>query len=103
MVNDLSKSHENTFLEYATTQQMVAELKRRGNQVVLILDKTCSRDEQLDEFSAVWMGGVCQVLGMLERSKQLVSGWADAYSDDDDDDDDDDEDDERFSPHSMLA
>ena len=97
MVIELSKSRENTLLEYATTQQMVAELKRRGNQVVLILDKPCLKNDQMDEFSAVWIGGVCQVLGMLERSKQLVSGWAESYSDDDDDDD------ERFSPGRSMT
>ncbi len=98
MVIDLSKARENTLLEYATTQQIVAELKRRGNQVILILDKPCLKDDQIDEFDVTWVGGVCQVLGMLERSKKLVSEWVEAYSDDDDDDDD-----ERFSPRSMLA
>lgn len=102
MVIDLSKARENTLLEYATTEQIVAELKRRGNQVFLILDKPCLKDDEMDEFSAIWVGGVCQVMGMLERSKQLVSGWADSYLDDDEDDDDDD-DDERFSPGRSMT
>jgi len=75
---------EAVFLCFATTEEILQELKRRGNHVVLLLDKPSGSMEEKDEFSCQWSGGACQVLGMVERGKDLILGWMEQQSDDED-------------------
>lgn len=76
---------EAVFLIFATTEEILKELKRRGNHVVLILDKPATH-EQPDQFSCFFSGGACQSLGMVERGKDTILGWMDAQASDDEED-----------------
>lgn len=81
---DADEPREDVFLTFATTDEIIAELKKRGNNIVLITDRVLSDECGSSEFVTVWHGGLCQALGMVERAKTVILDCMDAEMEDGD-------------------
>lgn len=77
----LGERHDTVSLESASWEQLLTELERRYNAVVLIVINPLVGDQS--ELIYGYRGGYYQSIGMVERFRQLINNPPESTDDDD--------------------